>query len=273
MMPNYELLLDGVIHLAQAASQAIMAIYATDFAVQEKADRSPLTLADQAAHDLIIAGLRELTPDWPSFSEESEAVPYAVRASWPYYWLIDPLDGTKEFIRRNGEFTVNIALIHEHRPVLGVVVVPVTGVVYFAAEKVCAYKRMPGELPKPIHVRPCPDSALRLVGSRSHADPGLQKLLDCLGPGTTLTQAGSSLKICLVAEGQADLYPRLGPTSEWDTAAAQCIVEQAGGHLSTLNLLPLRYNTQDSLLNPHFVVFGNTHPVWLHCLERIKSAV
>ena len=261
--------LDPVRALAVAASERIMVIYATAFSITAKDDHSPLTAADLASHHTIVAGLNALTPDIPVLSEESAAIPFAERAQWPRYWLVDPLDGTKEFIQRNGQFTVNIALIEDHQPVLGVVRVPVTGRCYFAARGYGAFCEEPGQAPQPIQVKPlAPNQPVRVVGSRSHGGPGLQQFVAALGPHQ-LVAMGSSLKLCLVAEGAADVYPRLGPTSEWDTAAAQAIVEVAGGQVvSAESGEPLRYNTRDSLLNPYFIVYGDAGRDWLSYVPR-----
>ncbi len=255
--------------LAAEAGERILEIYATAFGVTTKDDDSPLTAADLAAHQIIVAGLRRLTPDTPVLSEESAGVPFPERAHWRRYWLVDPLDGTKEFIQRNGEFTVNIALIEDREPVLGVVQVPVTGLCYFAARDQGAFREEPGQPPHPIRVRPLrPGEPVRVVGSRSHGGPGLQAFVAALGPHELVT-IGSSLKFCQVAEGAADVYPRLGPTSEWDTAAAQCIVEVAGGRVVSAETgEPLRYNTRDSLLNPYFIVYGAASRDWLACVPR-----
>jgi 3'(2'), 5'-bisphosphate nucleotidase len=214
-----------------------------------------------ASHRTIVSRLRELTPELPVLSEEAADIPYAERAAWHSYWLIDPLDGTKEFIKRNGEFTVNIALVRDGVPVLGVVHVPVSGVTYAACEGQGALKEVPGEGEKRIRVRKLGDGPAAVVGSRSHRGDSLKAFLDKLGE-YEIVSMGSSLKICLVAEGAADVYPRLGPTSEWDTAAAHCVVEQAGGSLTDLEMQPLRYNTKESLLNPHFLVFGDDSRDW-----------
>lgn len=256
--------LEPVRRLATESSARILEIYATAFAVTAKEDASPLTAADLASHHTLIAGLRELTPDIPVLSEESAAVPFAERSEWRRYWLIDPLDGTKEFVQRNGQFTVNIALIVDHQPVLGVVQVPVTGRSYFAARGYGAFREERGQSPQPIHVTPLsPGQPVRVVGSRSHGGPGLQHFVAALGPHQLVT-IGSSLKLCQVAEGAADVYPRLGPTSEWDTAAAQAIVEVAGGQVVSVETgEPLRYNTRDSLLNPYFIVYGDAGRDWL----------
>jgi len=247
--------------LAKQAGEKILEIYNTDFSVKEKEDDSPLTAADMASHKAIVAGLEALTPDVPVLSEEAAKIPFAERSGWHTYWLIDPLDGTKEFIKRNGEFTVNIALVRDGVPVLGVVHVPVSGVTYAACQGGGAVKAVPGQGEQPIRVRQLPDGPVAVVGSRSHRGDSLNSFLDKLGEHEIVSM-GSSLKICLVAEGAADVYPRLGPTSEWDTAAAHCVVEQAGGSLTDLEMKPLRYNTKDSLLNPFFLVFGDDSRDW-----------
>jgi 3'(2'), 5'-bisphosphate nucleotidase len=253
--------LDDVRTLARQAGEKILEVYNTEFSVEEKDDKSPLTAADMASHTTIVTRLETLTPDIPVLSEESAKIPYEERASWQTYWLIDPLDGTKEFIKRNGEFTVNIALIHEGVPVLGVVYVPVSGVTYAACEGKGTIKETPGEGEKPISVRKLSDGPVAVVGSRSHQGDSLKAFLARLGEHEIVSM-GSSLKICLVAEGAADVYPRLGLTSEWDTAAAHCVVEQAGGSLTDLEMNRLRYNTKDSLLNPFFFVFGDDSRDW-----------
>jgi len=253
--------LQSVIALAREAGVAIMQIYQQDFAVEQKSDRSPLTEADLAAHRTIVDGLQRLTPDIPVLSEESSSIPFTERSAWQRYWLVDPLDGTKEFVKRNGEFTVNIALIQDHAPVLGVVCVPVTGRVYYGARDAGAWREDPGQERVAIRVEPRHHRPVRIAGSRSHAGDSLTRYLENLGEHEIVSM-GSSLKFCLVAEGQADVYPRLGPTSEWDTAAAQAIVEAAGGRVTDLQLRDLRYNTKDSLLNPHFLVFGDRSLDW-----------
>jgi 3'(2'), 5'-bisphosphate nucleotidase len=260
--PDIASLLDPLAELAQQAGEKILEVYnSDDFSVQEKADNSPLTAADLAAHHAILAGLTGLTPEIPVLSEESVSLPYAERAAWQRYWLVDPLDGTREFIKRNGEFTVNIALIEDGVPVLSVVHVPVTGVSYLACRGLGAFRQGTDEERHPIRVRKTGDGPVMVVGSRSHRGDSLIRFLDKLGDHE-MVGMGSSLKLCLVAEGVADVYPRLGPTSEWDTAAAQCVVEQAGGFVTDTDLQPLRYNTKDSLLNPYFLVFGDDGRDW-----------
>ena len=254
--------LPSVIDIARDAGDKIMEIYGTeDFQVEQKADDSPLTAADLAAHKTIVAALDTLTPNIPVLSEESAKLDFSTRSAWQTYWLVDPLDGTKEFIKRNGEFTVNIALIHEHVPVLGVVHAPATGISYWGAKGLGAWKKDGDQAPAPIQVRADEGSPLQVVGSRSHAGGLLGGFLQQLGDHE-LVSMGSSLKLCLVAEGAADLYPRLGPTSEWDTAAAHAVVLYAGGQVTDTDMQPLRYNTKDSLLNPYFLVFRQQGPDW-----------
>jgi 3'(2'), 5'-bisphosphate nucleotidase len=248
--------------IAVRAGAAILDVYGREIEVVTKDDDSPLTQADLASHRVITAALAELTPDVPLLSEESAGIEYAERAAWTEYWLIDPLDGTKEFINRNGEFTVNIALIRNHEPVLGVVHVPVTGVTYTGITGQGAWRSDAGADPVPISVRlPCP-SPVTVVGSRSHANPALAGHLEALGD-YRLVSMGSSLKFCLLAEGKADFYPRLGPTSEWDTAAAHAVVLAAGGRIVRLDGEPLRYNCKESLLNPEFLVIADDSRDWL----------
>ncbi|MDP3294328.1 MAG: 3'(2'),5'-bisphosphate nucleotidase CysQ [Nevskia sp.] len=259
-------LLDPVLAIAIAAGDAIMEVYESDFAVSTKDDASPLTQADLRAHRTIIDGLTRLTPDIPCLSEEDADIGFEVRRNWTRYWLIDPLDGTKEFIKRNGDFTVNIALIDQHEPVLGVVHVPVTKTSYIAARGVGASMIRDGKKTA-IHTRATPAKPM-LVVTQSHRDAALDEFL-AHAPEHEQLSRGSSLKFCMVAEGLADLYPRTGPTSEWDTAAAHCLAEVAGATVLRLpDWQPLRYNTKDSLLNPGFVVIGDPAYGWR---ERLKA--
>ena len=259
-------LLEAAVTLALSAGKKIMGIYASDFRVAKKEDSSPLTAADLASHHCLSEGLQALEGGYPVLSEESALLPFEERRGWETYWLIDPLDGTKEFIKRNGEFTVNIALIRNHKPVLGVVYAPALGVCYFAESGGGAFKQTGQDSPKAISVRnPAPDR-LVVASSRSHRTPELELYLSRLGEHE-LISIGSSLKFCLVAEGAADLYPRIGLTSEWDTAAAQCVVETAGGAVTDLNGEPLRYNAKPSLLNPYFLVFGDRSRDWASYAE------
>ncbi len=254
-------LLNPVIATCKIAGEKILEIYEQDFAIDTKADSSPLTAADMASHHCLVDGLNKLHPKLPVLSEESAEISYSERKSWEYYWLIDPLDGTKEFIKRNGEFTVNVALIHQNKPIIGVVYVPVLGNCYFAADGCGAYKQSGLAAAKPISVRRQAPDLVTVVGSRSHKTGDLADYLTRLGEHN-IKSIGSSLKFCLVAEGSADLYPRMGPTCEWDTAAAQCIVEQAGGSVTEINGTPLHYNTEESYLNPFFIVFGDKSKDW-----------
>ncbi len=256
-------LTEQAVAIAEAAGREILSIYAAGFEVQTKADASPLTTADNAAHRLIDAKLRALTPDIPVLSEEGGIPDWAERGQWQRYWLVDPLDGTREFVKRNGEFTVNIALIYEHQSILGVVHAPVlertwVGLCPRDGSSPRAERHDP-QGRQPIHTRPVDEAALTLVVSRSHRHPQVEALLSRL-PDFETRSMGSSIKFCLVAEGSADCYPRFGPTSEWDSAAAQCVVEAAGGAVIRPDGEPLRYNTHDSVLNPNFVVIGD--PSW-----------
>lgn len=260
-------LLQPVVALAHEAAARILEVYGTDFSVERKDDRSPVTEADLAAHRAIKAGLQALTRELPILSEESGDVPFSERRAWHRYWLVDPLDGTREFIKRNGEFTVNIALIEEEEAILGVVGVPVTGVCYFACRGAGAYKQEPGQEPTPIRVGTYREGRVIVAGSRSHAGDTLRAYLDNIGD-YELVSMGSALKSCLVAEGKADVYPRFGPTSEWDTAAAQCIVEEAGGQVTDTHMQKLRYNTKESLLNPSFFVFGQGGVDWSRFIQE-----
>ncbi len=255
-------LVEPVIAMAVEAGDAILEVYATDFDVQSKTDESPLTQADLASHNRIVAGLEALTPDVPIISEESGLPDFATRSAWTRYWLIDPLDGTKEFVNRNGEFTVNIALIDDHRPILGVVHVPVQQKTYVGCEGAGSSVRSRGGDPLVIRVAESSADPVRIVGSRSHRGASLDAYLEKLGD-YDMVPMGSSLKFCVIAEAGADIYPRLGPTSEWDTAAAQAVVEQAGGVVLQLDGTPLSYNTKDDILNPHFVVAGPRDHDWL----------
>ena len=260
-------LIEPTVTLAVDAGSAILQVYATEFDVQAKDDQSPLTQADMASHRIISSGLAALTPDIPIISEESGLPDFATRREWQRYWLIDPLDGTKEFVNRNGEFTVNIALIDGHRPVLGIVHVPVTGTTYTGCEGAGATRRESGTGPESIAVAVESANPVRVVGSRSHRGSSLDAFLEKLGD-FEMRPTGSSLKFCLVAEGEADVYPRLGPTSEWDTAAAQAVVEQAGGAVLELDGKPLSYNNKSDILNPYFVVAGPQDHDWLGIIDR-----
>jgi 3'(2'), 5'-bisphosphate nucleotidase len=248
--------------IARAAGDAIMAIYSGDFAVQTKADASPLTAADLAAQQVISAALAELDPPLPIVSEEARAADWSQRRQWSRYWLVDPLDGTREFVKRNGEFTVNIALIDNHQSVLGAVLAPVTGDLYVAARGVGAWLQQKVDGPwQSIHARSLAQPATA-AGSRSHGGPEHTLLSQLVGGDYERLPMGSSLKFCLIARGAADVYLRLGLTSEWDTAAAQCVLEEAGGAVLDLAGMPFRYNRGESLLNPEFLAVGDGSLDW-----------
>jgi len=255
-------MIEAVIQLARDAGQAILEVYAREFEVETKADDSPLTEADMASHRLIVEGLGKLDPGIPVLSEEAADIPFSTRKQWRRWWLVDPLDGTREFIKRNGEFTVNIALIEHGVPMLGVVHAPVTGYLVHARRGHGAFLRDPatGEDLKlsaqiPAH-RP-----LRVTASRSHLDERTARVLERIGEHER-EGVGSSLKFCRLAEGRADVYPRFGPTSEWDTAAGQCVLEAAGGCVIGLDGEPFRYNRGESLLNPDFFALGDPSLPW-----------
>lgn len=257
MPDNFSLaqLLPSVIDIARAAAGAILEIYDGEFAVEHKDDRSPLTAADLASHRCIVAGLQALTPEIPVLSEESGDLEIAARREWTTLWLVDPLDGTREFIKRNGEFTVNIALIEDGIATFGVIQQPVTGALWHGAPGAGAFRRERDE-DVAIGSRKPVRAPLRIAASRSHRDARTQALLDAL-PGSEVVGCGSSLKFCRIAEGGIDLYPRFGPTSEWDTAAGQAILEAAGGAVLDPRGRPLRYNRRDTLLNGDFLAFGD----------------
>jgi 3'(2'), 5'-bisphosphate nucleotidase len=266
MTTELQSLLPEIQAIAQAAGREISRIYDTAFSVETKADNSPLTAADRAAHDTIAEALARLTPGIPLWSEESATIPWETRRHWSEFWLVDPLDGTREFIKRNGEFTVNIALVRGHRTVLGVVHAPVLGRDYCGYAGGAAQRTDPDQAPHEIKVRQPASPPVRVAGSRSHRGTSLDGFLEQLGAHEFVSM-GSSLKFCLVAEGTADVYPRLGPTSEWDTAAAQAVVEAAGGRVIDLNGQPLRYNTRAEVLNPHFLATGDPGRDWLALLH------
>jgi 3'(2'), 5'-bisphosphate nucleotidase len=278
-MPNAinEALLNQVIELCRQAGDAIMEVYESSegIEVKTKADDSPLTKADLAAHAILEPALAKLLDGAPVLSEEGEIPDFKVRKKWQQYWIIDPLDGTKEFIKRSGEFTVNVAFISDGKPILGVVYVPVTGVTYAGGSTLGAFKIDDGNT-HPIKVRSiasCRQQSIpvSIVASRNHGAEAVTTLLNNiskqLGPATT-TNMGSSLKLCLIAEGVADLYPRLAPTCEWDTAAAQAVVEAAGGIVLDDQMNILRYNQKDSLLNPYFYVIGDKDFDWPGLLKN-----
>jgi 3'(2'), 5'-bisphosphate nucleotidase len=238
------------------AGAAIMRVYAGEFAVQHKADNSPLTRADLESQRIISESLQRLTPDTPVLSEESAHAPWTERRHWRELWVVDPLDGTREFVKRNGEFTINIALVVDHEAVLGIVAAPAGGLLYWGAAGAGAFTRHRGATECAIRVSP-PHQPLRVVGSRSHVSPATAGYLARLGPHV-MSRVGSSLKFCLVAEGKAELYARFGATCEWDTAAGQALLEAAGGQVTRLDGRRLRYNCRETLENGDFLAFS--HP-------------
>jgi len=266
MTPRLQALLPELVSLARQAGREILTIYNSDFEVQHKADQSPLTAADLRAHDTIVNGLRVLTPQIPVLSEEASDIPFTERQRWRSHWLVDPLDGTREFVSRNGEFTVNIALIEDHQPVMGVVHVPTTAVTYSGLLQFGAFKHEAEAGPLRIHTRQPAAQPLRIVSSRSHASTPADDYERILGP-YSLVKVGSSLKFCILAEGAADLYPRFGNTSEWDTAAGHAVLAAAGGFVTDLAGQALRYNTRAELLNPHFIAFADASRRWWELLQ------
>jgi 3'(2'), 5'-bisphosphate nucleotidase len=255
-------LLEPLAALARRAGEAIMDVYASDFAVHAKDDDSPVTAADLAAQRVIVEGLAGFEEILPVISEEATAAPWHERRQWQRYWLVDPLDGTREFIKRNGEFTVNIALVDGHDTVASVVLAPASGDGYLAVRGAGAFRQQAagGQL-TPIRARSKAEPPL-LAGSRSHGLGRLAGMLEPLGAYDTFA-LGSSLKFCVIARGDADAYLRLGPTCEWDTAAGQCVLEEAGGKVVDLAGQRLRYNTRDTLVNPEFLAAGDTRFDWL----------
>lgn len=249
-------LMAEVIRLAAAAGDEVLRYYGNTHEVRIKEDHTPVTEADLAAHHTLSRGLAVLNPQWPILSEEGAAVPFGERSGWRQYWLIDPLDGTREFMRQNGEFSINVALIRDHRPVLGVVHRPTEDATYYASEDQGAYVATPASRRR-LHTAQRRDVPVVAV---SHYRPGatLTRFLNNLGEHR-LVRMGSSLKSCLVAEAVADVYPAFGPTSEWDTGAAQCILEQAGGAIVDTDGRALQYNRHETLRNPRFFATGKAH--------------
>ena len=258
-------LLPEIEKIAREAGKIIMQVYSRDFEVMLKADESPVTEADLAANEYIESELTKLAPQFPILSEESEHQSFAERSKWECYWLIDPLDGTRAFVKKTDEFTVNIALICNHEPVLGAVYIPINQTSYFAAKDVGAYKLGADKEVSLIYCRALA-SPPSIVGNK--ASTGLtQRFLDNIGDHE-FQQMSSSWKVCLVADGSVDLYVRLFPTSEWDTAASHAVVNEAGGRLVTTDMQPLLYNTKESLKNPYFFVMGCHDKDWSQYLDK-----
>jgi 3'(2'), 5'-bisphosphate nucleotidase len=249
--------IERLIQIAVQAGEQILHVYHTDFTVENKEDQSPLTEADKASHHVIVHGLQSLNATIPIMSEEGSHTPYAIRKDWPMFWLVDPLDGTKEFIKKNGEFTVNIALIQDQYPVFGLIHVPVTGMTYVGTAS-GAYQVDREHRKSVLNVTAPQPTEITIVESRSHPSPELEKLMTTLQqhfPSIQRIEKGSSLKLCVIADGSAQLYPRLGPTMEWDIAAGQAIVEAAGGQIINLQGERFRYNKED-LRNQSFLAIG-----------------
>jgi 3'(2'), 5'-bisphosphate nucleotidase len=266
-MPELEHLIAPLKDIIIVAGDAIIEVYHTNspIEVENKSDNSPVTKADHAAHIIIEKGLNALGTEYPVLSEEGGMAPFEERGKWQRYWLVDPLDGTKEFINRNDEFTVNIALIDGAEAILGMVYVPVTGTLYYGAKDIGAWKEVKGEK-KQIQAKPIAlGQNLTVVGSRRHGAEALEAMLKTIESkfkSINLVSMGSSLKICALAEGTADWYPRLALTSEWDTAAAHAVLSAAGGKIMDPSLSPLEYNQKESILNPFFHAVGDSQFNW-----------
>ena len=267
MSSDLEYLTPELVHIAREAGKRILAVYhQDDLGVQTKADTTPVTNADLAANAVIVDGLNSLSIKYPLLSEESAHPPWQERKNWQRYWLIDPLDGTKEFINRNGEFSVNIALIENNYPLLGIVHIPTTDITYWGGRSLGAWKQEKDGVAQTIQPRKfVPEKEVIVLGSRSYGTAEARNYLNSLKaiyPGLTSRKVGSALKSCLIAEGKADIYPRLGPTSEWDTGAVQGIVEGGGGVFLNPDGQRFCYNMKESLINPNFLVLGDQTIQW-----------
>ncbi len=247
--------INKLIRTSIEAGNAIMDIYDTNFVIEEKNDSSPLTEADLVSNKIITESLLKISPDIPILSEESSKIEFAQRSLWKEYWLVDPLDGTKEFIKKNGEFTTNIALIKNNAPILGIIHVPAKNETYYGSKETGAFfiKGNLDSKKEKIFVSQEMGARIKVVSSRSHPSNELKSLLDRLNNYETIG-IGSSLKFCLIAKGEADIYPRLGPTSEWDTAAGEIIAKSAGAIIVDTKGEFLKYNLKESYLNPNFIV-------------------
>ena len=263
---DLSILRSQVLSIAEEAGQIILSHFTSRVETITKSDQSPLTLADLESNSYILNALTDLTPNVPVISEESLSIDFNQRKSWKTFWLVDPLDGTKEFIKGTGYFTVNIALISEGKPILGVIEVPYVQQVYYASnEEAFFWDRKKGIPPKQLHVRPLNHQQYTVVASRDHSGPAVQALCNKL-PNATLTSIGSSLKFCLIAAGEADVYLRDGNTMEWDTAAAHAVLQAAGGDVYTLDGMILRYN-KENLTNPPILSFGTDREFWFDVYE------
>lgn len=279
-MSEIESLIEPLKAIVISAGEAILKVYhaSGEIEVESKSDDSPVTKADHAAHLIIDEGLRTLSAHYPILSEEGGLPDFAERQTWQRYWLVDPLDGTKEFINKNGEFTVNIALIENNKPILGIVYVPVSGVIYYgihqtSKQKSFAIKEYKDKKETLSVANVSFDTNLIVVGSRRHGAEALDALLEKIEPqfaSTKLVSMGSSLKICAIAEGHAHWYPRLALTSEWDTAAAHAVLNGAGGEILNESLETLSYNQKDSMLNPYFHALGDQAFDWKALINQSK---
>ena len=271
---DYINLATSILSIAKNAGIEILKIYdKSDLGITYKDDNSPLTLADKASNDTIEAALKRLTPDIPILSEEGENIDYSDREDWNLFWLIDPLDGTKEFIKRNGEFTVNIALIEKGVPTIGIVYAPKLDILWYGSKLTGAIRIDQNNITKNIHVnKKDGNDSLNVVVSRSHLNPLIKKFVEQF-KNINLISIGSSIKMCYVADGTADLYPRLGPTMEWDTAAAHAVIKFAGGDLLDFNSnQPLIYN-KESLLNPKFLAIEKNNQSLSNHIKDLRQMV
>ena len=262
----------SVIDIANLAGDAIMSIYNTDFDYELKDDNSPLSKADIASNQIIINELERMNPSYPILSEESSEIEFDERSQWDKYWLVDPLDGTKEFLKKNGEFTVNIAFIENNTPVFGVIRVPAKSVTYWGGSGIGSMKKIDGKEVEKINVSNIKSDKLKVISSRSHKNEILNLYLNKLG-SVEEVNVGSSLKFCLLAEGKADFYPRLGPTSEWDTAAGEAILKFSGGYVLSDKGDKISYNSSESLLNPNFLASSNLKMIdeFLELYKKLNS--
>jgi len=273
MFTNKELksLITEINQISCEAGNIIRKYFNSNYEVELKHDKSPVTTADIAANNYIEEQLSKLTPDIPRISEESENTSYQERKHWQTFWLIDPLDGTREFVKNRPDFTVNIALVHQQQPILGSIYLPMADQLYYATSGDHSYRQDQANNPSEIHVAKDLESIPRICGSRYHTGESMQTFLNAVGEHELIAR-GSSIKSCLIAEGSAHIYPRFGPTWEWDTAAAQCIIVQAGGHLTTLDMQALTYN-KESLLNPQFLAFASKEHNWSQPINALVSTL
>lgn len=266
-------IISEIVDISHDAGETILEVYHSNYDVEMKGDGSPLTTADMRSHNLICERLQELTPDIPILSEESVGIDYKERAQWNAFWLVDPLDGTKEFVKRSGEFTVNIALMVNNQPVLGVVHTPYKDWTHYAFQNGGAFKQIADEVPEEITAETYAGGKATVVASRSHGQAKVEQFMQALKQKEgeyDVTNMGSALKMCLIAEGQGDIYPRLGLTSEWDTAAAHIVLNEAGGKIIDTDGEVLEYN-KENILNPFFLAIGKGDYPWLDLLDGINT--